>query len=285
MLRNLRLTLQMIKWEHSVLTLPFGLTGAMLAAGGLPTGRQLWWIAVALVAARAAAMAFNRLADAGFDAANPRTQTRALPQGALSKRFVALFVVLSCALLIFAAWQLNRLALYLSPLALLVLLSYSYTKRFTRWSHLVLGFAMGLAPVGGWIAVRGSLDPPILILTAAVMFWGGGFDILYACQDYDFDHRAGLHSIPRFFGIDRALWMARGFHLLTLALLALLAHVFALGWIAAAGVVVVGMMLGYEHSLVSADDLSRLNTAFFTMNGVISTVFLFFVTADLLVGR
>lgn len=284
-LRNLRLTLQMIKWEHSVLTLPFGLTGAMLAAGGLPTGRQLWWIAVALVAARAAAMAFNRLADAGFDAANPRTQTRALPQGALSKRFVALFVVLSCALLIFAAWQLNRLALYLSPLALLVLLSYSYTKRFTRWSHLVLGFAMGLAPVGGWIAVRGSLDPPILILTAAVMFWGGGFDILYACQDYDFDHRAGLHSIPRFFGIDRALWMARGFHLLTLALLALLAHVFALGWIAAAGVVVVGMMLGYEHSLVSADDLSRLNTAFFTMNGVISTVFLFFVTADLLVGR
>jgi 4-hydroxybenzoate polyprenyltransferase len=285
LLRNIGVTLEMIKWEHSVLTLPFGLTGAMLAARGLPTGWQLLWIAVALVAARSAAMAFNRLADAAFDAANPRTRARALPRGTLSRQFVAGFVIVSSLLLVLAASQLNRLALYLSPVALTVLLLYSFTKRFTRWSHLALGFAMGLAPVGGWVAVRGSLEPQIFLLTAAVMFWGGGFDILYACQDYDFDQEAGLHSIPRFFGIGRALWMARVFHLVTLALLALVVHVFTLGWIAVAGVVVVGLLLGYEHSLVSADDLSRLNAAFFTMNGVISMVFLFFVTADLLVRR
>ena len=274
----------MIKWEHSVLTLPFGLTGAVIAARGVPAPRQLLWIAVGLVAARAAAMSFNRLADHTFDAANPRTRMRALPTGALSRRFVAAFVALSSLLLVLAAAQLNRLALYLSPVALGVILLYSYTKRFTRWSHVVLGFAMGLAPAAGWVAVRGMLDPRILILTAAVTFWGGGFDVLYACQDYDFDCQSGLHSVPRFFGIASSLWIARAFHVMTLMLLGVLIYLFSLGAIAVAGVVVVGLLLGYEHSLVSANDLSRLNAAFFTMNGVISMVFLGFVTANFLIA-
>jgi 4-hydroxybenzoate polyprenyltransferase len=195
-LRNLRVTLEMIKWEHSIFALPFALCGAMLAAGGFPSLRQLVWIVVAMVAARSAAMAFNRWADASIDAANPRTATRALPAGHLSPAFVATFVVVSSAIFIFAASQLNRLALMLSPVALAVLLLYSYTKRVTRWSHLVLGFALGIAPAAAWIAVRGSLDPRILLLTAAVTFWVAGFDVLYACQDYDFDREAGLHSIP-----------------------------------------------------------------------------------------
>jgi len=284
-LRSLGTTLEMIKWQHSVLTLPFGLTGAVLAARGVPGVHQLFWIAVGLVAARSAAMSFNRLADHAFDAANPRTRARALPAGALSRQFVGWFVVLSSLVLMLAAAELNRLALYLSPVALAVILLYSYTKRFTRWSHVVLGFAMGLAPAAGWVAVRGTIDPRILILTAAVTFWGGGFDVLYACQDYDFDCQSGLHSVPRAFGIARALWIARGFHLLTLTLLGWLAYAFHLGPVAIAGVVVVALLLAYEHSLVSANDLSRLNAAFFTMNGVISLLFLGFVTADFVVRR
>ena len=280
LLRNLGATLEMIKWEHSVLTLPFGLTGAIIAARGIPPAGKLLWIAVALVAARSAAMAFNRLADASLDAANPRTAMRALPKGLLSRRFVAAFVVVSCGIFILAAGQLNRLALYLSPVALAVLLLYSYTKRFTRWSHVVLGFAMGLAPTGGWVAVRGSLDPRILVLTAAVTFWGAGFDVLYACQDFDFDRHAGLHSVPRYFGIARSLWIARFFHLITLSLLVWLVILFQLGPVAIAGVVAVAVLLAYEHSLVSPGDLSKLNAAFFTMNGVISVIFLAFVLAD-----
>jgi 4-hydroxybenzoate polyprenyltransferase len=280
LLRSLGLTLEMIKWEHSIFVLPFGLCGAMLAANGLPAGRPLLWIVIAMVAARSAAMAFNRLADASLDAANPRTQVRALPAGLLTPGFVTTFVVVFCGVFVVAAAQLNRLALMLSPVALAVILLYSYTKRFTRWSHLVLGFAMGLAPSAAWIAVRGSLDPRILLLTAAVMFWGGGFDVLYACQDYDFDRRAGLHSIPRSFGIRRALGIARIFHLATLALLSSVVLVFGLGKLAAAGVAVVGLLLTYEHSLVSADDLSRLNAAFFTMNGVIAVAFFLFVAGD-----
>lgn len=275
----------MIKWEHSVLTLPFGLTGAVLAARGIPAWHQLFWIAVALVAARSAAMAFNRLADHSFDSENPRTRARALPAGILSRRFVAGFVVLSSAIFVLAASELNRLALYLSPVALAVILLYSYTKRFTRWSHLLLGLAMGLAPAGGWIAVRGTFNPEILILTGAVIFWGGGFDVLYACQDYEFDCTAGLHSVPRWFGIARSLWISRMFHIMTLALLSLLVYAMHLGPVAIAGVITVALLLAYEHSLVSADDLTRLNAAFFTMNGVISMVFLVFVTADFLVRR
>jgi len=283
--RSLRLTLEMIKWEHSIFALPFALCGAMLAAGGLPTVRQLAWIVVAMVAARSAAMAFNRLADASIDAANPRTSARAIPAGHLTATFVATFVVISSGIFILAASQLNRLSLWLSPVALAVILLYSYTKRVTRWSHLVLGFALGIAPAAAWIAVRGSLDPRILLLTAAVTCWVGGFDVLYACQDFDFDRQAGLHSIPRYLGIRKALWVARGLHLAMVLLLLALLSAFHLGHLALYGVVAVVALLGYEHSLVKHDDLSKLNAAFFTMNGVISVVFFLFVAGDLLTRR
>ncbi len=282
---DLRVTLEMIKWEHSVFALPFALCGAMLAASGLPTGHQLFWIVVAMFAARSAAMAFNRLADASIDAANPRTRTRALPAGHLSPAFVATFIIVSCAIFILAASQLNRLTLWLSPVALAILLLYSYTKRFTRFSHLVLGFALGIAPAAAWIAVRGALDPRILLLTAAVTFWVAGFDILYACQDFEFDRDAGLHSIPRHIGIPAALWIARAFHLVMLSLLLALLPAFALGKFALAGVVAVMLLLLYEHSLVKPNDLSKLNAAFFTMNGIISVVFAFFIAADLLLRK
>jgi 4-hydroxybenzoate polyprenyltransferase len=284
-LRNLRVTLEMIKWEHSIFALPFALCGAMLAAGGLPTAHQVAWIVVAMVAARSAAMAFNRLADASIDAANPRTSARALPAGQLTPVFVATFVVISSLVFMVAAAELNRLALWLSPVALAVLLLYSYTKRFTRWSHLVLGFALGIAPSAAWIAVRGSLDPRILLLTAAVTFWVAGFDVLYACQDFDFDRASGLHSIPRYLGISRALWVARAFHIIMLLLLAALLVAFGMGKLAIAGVALVAVLLAYEHSLVSAGDLRKLNAAFFTMNGVISVVFFAFVAGDLLLRR
>ena len=284
-LHNLRLTLEMIKWEHSIFALPFALCGAMLAAGGFPSVHQLLWIIVAMIAARSAAMAFNRWADAAIDAANPRTSTRALPRGHLSPRFVVTFVVISSGVFGLAASQLNRLTLLLSPVALSVLLLYSYTKRVTRWSHLVLGFALGIAPAAAWIAVRGALDPRILLLTAAVTFWVGGFDVLYACQDYDFDRQAGLHSVPRFIGIRRALWVARGFHLIMVGFLVAWLRAFAMGKLAALGVLLVILLLVWEHSLVKAADLSKLNAAFFTMNGVISVLFFVFVAADLLWRR
>jgi len=284
-LRDLRVTLEMIKWEHSIFALPFALCGAMLAAGGFPSLHQLLWIVVAMVAARSAAMAFNRWADAAIDAANPRTSARALPAGHLSPAFVVTFVAVSSAVFVLAASQLNRLSLLLSPVALLVLLLYSYTKRVTRWSHLVLGFALGIAPAAAWIAVRGSLDSRILLLTAAVTFWVAGFDVLYACQDYEFDKQSGLHSIPRYLGIRGALWVARGFHLLMVGFLVAMLLVFGLGMLAAGGVGVVILLLLYEHSLVKANDLSRLNAAFFTMNGVISVLFFVFVAADLLLRR
>jgi len=284
-LHNLRVTLEMIKWEHSIFALPFALCGAMLAAGGLPSAHQLIWIVVAMVAARSAAMAFNRLADTAIDAANPRTRTRALPAGHLTPAFVATFVVVSSGVFVFAAGQFNRLTLWLSPVALAVLILYSYTKRFTRWSHLVLGFALGISPSAAWIAIRGSLDPRILLLTAAVTFWVGGFDVLYACQDCDFDRQAGLHSIPRHLGVSRSLWIARGFHLAMLLLLIALIPAFGLGKLAMAGVAAVGALLAYEHSLVSSRDLTRLNAAFFTMNGVISVVFFLFVAADVLIRK
>ncbi|MGE5151018.1 MAG: UbiA-like polyprenyltransferase, partial [Rhodospirillaceae bacterium] len=205
LLRNIAITLEMIKWEHSVFALPFALCGAMLAAHGWPRPQQLAWIVVAMVAARSAAMSFNRLADAEIDSRNPRTLARALPAGILTRRFVALFVAASCAVFVLAAWRLGPLPFVLSPVALAVLLLYSYTKRFTRWSHVALGFALGIAPAAAWIAIRNSLDPRILILTGAVTCWVAGFDVLYACQDCDFDRSAGLHSIPRHIGIPRAL--------------------------------------------------------------------------------
>jgi len=275
----------MIKWEHSVLTLPFGLTGAVLAARGIPSFHTSVWIIVALVAARSAAMAFNRLADANLDASNPRTRIRALPAGKLSKSFVAGFVAVTSAVLIFAAYQLNPLAFYLSPLALAIVFFYSFTKRFTRWSHLLLGLAMGIAPAAAWIAVRGSIDPPILLLTVAVIFWGAGFDILYSCQDYEFDRTAEVYSVPKAFGIRTSLVIARLFHVLTVIFLGWMVVAFGLGRIAIAGVVLVALLLTYEHSLVKHHDLSRVNAAFFTMNGFISMGFLLFVAADLMLMR
>ena len=278
-------TLEMIKWEHSVLTLPFGLTGAVLAARGIPSLHTSIWIIVALVAARSAAMAFNRLADATIDAANPRTRIRALPAGKLSKSFVTWFVAVTSAILIFAAYQLNPLAFYLSPVALAIIFLYSFTKRFTRWSHVVLGLAMGTAPAAAWIAVRGSLDPRILILTAAVVFWGAGFDILYSCQDFEFDCSADVYSVPKAFGIRKSLNIARFFHFVTVLLLAWMVVAFGLGKIAVAGVAFVALLLIYEHSLVKHDDLSRVNAAFFTMNGLVSMAFLVFIAGDLTLGR
>jgi len=283
--RNTGTTLEMIKWEHSVLTLPFGLTGAVLAARGIPNLHTSIWIIVALFAARSAAMAFNRLVDADIDAENPRTKIRALPAGKLSKQFVLGFVVVTSAILIFAAWQLNPLAFYLSPVALAIVFFYSFTKRFTRWAHVVLGVAMGIAPAAAWIAVRGSFDPRILLLTGAVVFWGAGFDVLYSCQDYEFDREANIYSIPKAFGIRNSLVIARVFHLITVVLLAWMVMAFGLGKIAMLGVAIVALLLIYEHSLVRHDDLSRVNAAFFTMNGFISMGFLFFVAADLLLGR
>ena len=275
----------MIKWEHSIFALPFALCGAMLAARGIPSAHQLLWIVIAMVAARSAAMAFNRWVDARIDAANPRTKMRAIPAGLLTANFVLFFTLAMAAVFFVAAWQLNYLALILSPIVLAVLLGYSLTKRFTRWSHVVLGFALGMAPAGAWIAVRGSLDPRILLLTAAVTFWTAGFDVLYSCQDYEHDCESGLHSIPRYFGIANALVVARVFHLLMLTMLGLFVWAFQLGAIGVAGLVVVGALIIYEHTLVKANDLSRLNAAFFTMNGVISILFFVFVATRVLLHR
>jgi 4-hydroxybenzoate polyprenyltransferase len=280
-LTKTRITLEMIKWEHSVFALPFALTAVLLAAQGHPGWRTLGWILLAMVAARSAAMAFNRWADADLDAANPRTKMRAIPAGLLTRQFVLAFTVVATAVFLIAAGELNQLTLYLSPLVLLVLFGYSYMKRITRWSHLVLGLSLGLAPSAAWIAVRGSLDPRIVVLTGAVTLWAGGFDVLYACQDFEHDRSAGLHSLPQSKGVAVAFWAARIMHLAMLALLvwfALLFDFHLAGWL---GVAAVALLLGYEHSLVSPRDLRRLNAAFFTMNGVIAMVFLVFVAADI----
>jgi 4-hydroxybenzoate polyprenyltransferase len=285
LLRNVGTTLEMIKWEHSIFALPFALAGAMLAAGGWPKWTQILWIVVCMVTARSAAMAFNRWADAGLDAANPRTAGRAIPAGLLSRRFVAGFTIAMSLAFILAAAQLNRAALFLSPVALAVLLLYSYTKRFTRWSHLFLGLALGMAPAAAWIAIRGSLDPRIVVLTAAVLFWVGGFDVLYACQDMAHDRENGLNSIPQTWGIRSAFWFARGMHLAMLALLCWLLRLFELNALAWVGILVVAILLLYEHLIISPTDLRRLNAAFFTMNGIISMVFFFFVAAALLFNQ
>jgi 4-hydroxybenzoate polyprenyltransferase len=280
-LSKTRITLEMIKWEHSIFALPFALTAAILAAHGLPGGRTFLWILVAMIAARSCAMAFNRWADAELDAANPRTRSRAIPAGLLSRQFVFGFTCVAALIFVLAADQLNTLTLYLSPVVLVVLLGYSYLKRLTRWSHLGLGLALGLAPAAAWIAVRGTLDPRILVLSAAVTLWAGGFDVLYACQDFDHDRSAGLHSLPQAVGIPAAFIAARVMHLAMLALLVWFGILFKFGTIGWLGIVAVTLLLAYEHSLVSPRDLRRLNAAFFTMNGVIATVFLSFVAADL----
>jgi 4-hydroxybenzoate polyprenyltransferase len=292
MASRIRTVLEMIKFEHSVFALPFALTGALLAARathqppkGWPTLRQTIWIVIAMVAARSAAMTMNRIADLRYDRENPRTQQRALATGALSLKFAWLFTLAAVVLLFVAAWQLNPLALKLAPLAIGILFFYSFTKRFTNWSHLFLGVALGISPAAAWIAVTGGLDWRIVILCAAVTFWVGGFDVLYACQDVDYDRHAGLYSIPKRFGIANALLIARFMHIGVIALLSWLAYSFVLPWPAWAGIAVVAALLAYEHSLVKAGDLSRLDAAFFAVNGYISLLFLLFWGAAAAVWR
>lgn len=289
--KKLLLTLDMIKFEHSVFALPFALTGALLAfreGGFSPDERGWWvvvWIVVAMIGARSAAMAFNRLVDAEIDARNPRTQTRHIPAGLLSRSFAWCFTAASSALFLFAAWELNSLCFRLAPLALAVVFGYSFTKRFTRLAHLVLGFALGIAPSAAWIAVRGSLDPRILLLTGAVMFWTAGFDIIYSCQDYEFDCDLQLHSIPAKVGIANALLLARLFHAAMIVCLLTLVWQAGLGGFSLAGVAAVAALLIYEHGLVKPTDLSRVNAAFFTMNGWVSVLFFVFWAADVLLLR
>jgi len=275
----------MIKWEHSVFALPFALTGAVLAAGGWPPLRVLGWIVVCMVSARSTAMAFNRLVDARLDAENPRTAMRALPAGTLSSGFVGGFVVVSAAVFLVGAAMLNRLTLELAPVALAVVLAYSYMKRLTRWSHVVLGLALGIAPSAAWIAVRGSLDWRIVVLTGAVLLWVGGFDVLYSCQDFEHDRKVGLNSVPQAFGVRAAFWIARAMHVCMLLLLCWLVVLFGMGKLAMLGVAVVAILLLYEHSIISPTDLRRMNAAFFTLNGVISVVFFGFVAADVMMRR
>ena len=277
---RIKTVLEMIKFEHSVFALPFALTGALLAARatqhGWPTLRQVLWIVVAMVAARSAAMTMNRIADLRYDRENPRTKQRALATGALSLQFAWFFTFVAVVVFFLVSWQLNPLALKLAPLAIAILFFYSFTKRFTNWSHLFLGFALGISPAAAWIAITGGLDLRMLILCAAVTLWVGGFDVLYACQDIDYDQRAELFSVPRKFGIANALLIARGMHAGVIALLGWLAFSFGLPWPAWAGIAVVAALLAYEHSLVKAHDLSKLDAAFFTVNGYISMLFLLF---------
>jgi 4-hydroxybenzoate polyprenyltransferase len=272
---NIRTTLEMIKFEHTLFALPFAFLGAILAANGLPTWRQILWITLAMVGARSAAMSFNRIVDARIDGANPRTRMRAIPSGALSTGFVWVFFLISVALFFLAAWRLNRLTLILSPIALLSVLFYSYTKRFTTFSHLFLGWALAIAPTGAWIAVRGTLDSPIpILLSLVVMMWTAGFDVLYACQDVEFDRKTGLHSIPQKFGVAGALRIARLFHVQAFIALIFLFLFAQLGTLGLVGLIMTGALLAYQHTLVRPNDLSRLNAAFFTTNAFVSVILL-----------
>ena len=271
--KNIRTTLEMIKIEHTLFALPFAFLGAVLAARGIPTTWQILWITVAMVGARSTAMAFNRIADKSYDARNPRTKMRAIPAGALSVGFVWGFTLIAAAIFFVAAAMLNRLTLILSPIALASVVLYSYTKRWTLLSHLILGWCLAIAPTGAWIAVRGAIDSPTpLLLSLVVMLWTAGFDVLYACQDYDFDRREGLYSIPARFGIARSLWISRMLHAGAFAALVALYFTTNLGILALVGLIATGALLIYQHTLVRANDLSRLNAAFFTTNAFVSVI-------------
>jgi 4-hydroxybenzoate polyprenyltransferase len=286
LLQKLRITLGMIKFEHTLFALPFAFLGAILAANGLPTWRQVLWITIAMIGARSAAMTFNRIIDLDFDAENPRTAGRELPSGQLSIGFAWAFLFVSIAIFLIAAWSLNWLTFALSPVALLSVLGYSYAKRYTALSHLVLGWALAISPTAAWIAVRGAIDSEVpLLLSLLVLMWTAGFDVMYACQDYEFDRKAGLRSIPAKFGIRNALWIARLFHLQAFIALVLLYLVTGLGWFALAGVMAVGMLLVYQHTLVRANDLSRLNAAFFTTNAFVSVILFISFGAAVFVAR
>ena len=272
-LRNVRITLEMIKIEHTLFALPFAFLGAVLATHGLPTPKQILWITLAMVGARSTAMAFNRIADRDIDVRNPRTRMRAIPAGLLSVSFVWAFTIVSATLFFIAAAMLNRLTLILAPVALASVMLYSFTKRWTLLSHLVLGWCLAIAPTGAWIAVRGAIDSTVpLLLSLFVLLWTAGFDVLYACQDYDFDRGEGLYSIPARFGIARSLWIARALHLGAFAALVALYWITQLASLALVGVFVTGALLVYQHTLVRADDLSRLNAAFFTTNALVSVI-------------
>lgn len=263
----------MIKFEHTLFALPFAFLGAVFAANGLPTWWQILWITVAMFGARSAAMTFNRIIDRKFDAENPRTANRELPSGKLSVGFAWTFLIASIVLFEIAAYSLNWLTFALSPVALLSVLGYSYAKRFTSFAHLILGWALAISPTAAWIAVRGAIDDVIpIFLSLLVMMWTSGFDIMYACQDYEFDKKAGLRSIPARFGIKNSLWIARMFHFQAFVVLLLLYAVTDLGWLALAGVIAVGGLLIYQHTLVKANDLSKMNAAFFTTNAFVSVI-------------
>jgi 4-hydroxybenzoate polyprenyltransferase len=279
----------MVKVAHTVFALPFALTGMFLAARhagsryALPSGKTVFYIVLAMVGARSAAMGFNRLVDADIDARNPRTSGRAIPAGQVSRPMASVFILMSVLLLMLSAAKLNRLCLQLTPVLLLLLFSYSYMKRYTWASHIVLGACLGAAPLAAWIAVTGGFDARVLVLSFAVLFWVAGFDVLYALQDVDFDRKEGLHSIPRYLGVGRSLWVARAFHLAMAALLLLGYHVFGLGGWYLAGFSLCAAVLAYEHAIVREDDLSRLNVAFFNLNGVVSIAFCLFTWLDLAV--
>lgn len=281
MLGRIGVYLEMVKVAHTVFALPFALMGAFLAAGGMPPGRTLFYIVLAMVGGRSAAMGFNRVVDADLDARNPRTKDRAIPSGQVSKPMAAAFIFLSVLLLLLSSAKLNSLCLKLSPVLLFLLFSYSYTKRFTWVSHLVLGLCLGAAPLAAWIAVTGAFDPRILIVSFAVLFWVAGFDVLYSLQDIDFDRSAGLHSIPRFLGVGKSLWVARAFHFAMAALLLVGYHSFRLGGWYLAGWGLCAAVLVYEHSILKNNDLSRLNVAFFNLNGLISIALCLFTYLDL----
>ncbi|MFN2455052.1 MAG: UbiA-like polyprenyltransferase [Pyrinomonadaceae bacterium] len=273
--KDVRTTFEMIKIEHTLFALPFAFLGAVLAAGGFPRWREIFWITLAMIGARSTAMAFNRIADREIDARNPRTRARAIPAGTLSVNFVWAFTIFSALLFFAAAAMLNRLTLLLAPVALVSVLLYSYTKRFTALSHIVLGWCLAIAPTGAWIAVRGAIDSPVpLLLSLIVLLWTAGFDVLYACQDYDFDRATGLHSIPARTGIARALWISRLLHAGAFAALVALFLSTHLGALALFGVVATGALLVYQHTLVRANDLGRLNAAFFTTNAFVSVILL-----------
>jgi 4-hydroxybenzoate polyprenyltransferase len=270
------LYLQMIKFPHSVFALPFAFTSAIMAAGGIPPLEKMFWITLAMVGARSGAMGLNRIIDREIDRVNPRTRDRELPRGIIMVSEAVLFTAISFAVLIISAYMLNPLCLKLSPIAVAVLFLYSYTKRFTWATHFVLGLSLSAAPLGAWIAVRGTFDAEILPMTVAVIFWLAGFDTLYALQDIEFDKLYGLYSIPKRFGIKRALFFARIFHLVSYLLLLLTGLLFRFGTVYWLGMMIVAGLLIYEHSLVKEDDLSKLDIAFFNMNGYISlTVFVF----------
>ena len=289
--QRLQTTLDMIKIEHTLFALPFALLGATLAAREMPSQplgfwiSKLLWITLAMVGARSAAMTFNRIADARIDAANPRTATRALPAGLLDLRFAWAFTIVASLLFLLAASQLNRLTLVLSPVALGSVFLSSYTKRFTSLSHFVLGWCLAIAPSGAWIAIQGKLTVLPVLLSLAVMLWTAGFDVLYACQDYEFDRSAGLHSIPQRLGVGRALWVARGTHAMMFAVLVLFYSLANLSWLGLAGVIATGLLLVYQHSIVKADDLSRLNAAFFTTNAFVSVILFLTIGGDALLLR